>query len=41
MKTVVSACLLGINCKYNGDNNDCEKVAAFVKDRVIDAEDLL
>ena len=23
---LVSACLLGINCKYNGDNNKNEKV---------------
>ena len=23
---VVSACLLGINCKYNGENNYCPKV---------------
>lgn len=23
---VVSACLLGINCKYNGENNYCQKV---------------
>ena len=23
---VVSACLLGVNCKYNGKNNDNEKV---------------
>ena len=24
---LVSACLLGINCKYNGDNNKNEKVS--------------
>ena len=23
---IVSACLLGVNCKYNGGNNSCEKV---------------
>lgn len=23
MRIIVSACLLGINCKYNGGNNDC------------------
>lgn len=23
---IVSACLLGVNCKYNGGNNCCEKV---------------
>lgn len=33
MKTVVSACLLGRNCKYNGGNNENEKVKAFVRDR--------
>lgn len=33
MKTVVSACLLGRNCKYNGGNNENEKVKVFVRDR--------
>lgn len=27
MKILVSACLLGENCKYSGGNNYCEKVA--------------
>ena len=32
METViVSACLLGENCKYNGGNNYCRKVADFVQ----------
>ena len=31
MKIVVSACLLGENCKYNGGNNYCPKVAAFLE----------
>ena len=31
MKVLVSACLLGENCKYNGGNNYCPKVAAFVE----------
>ncbi|HBA48897.1 MAG TPA: DUF523 domain-containing protein [Lachnospiraceae bacterium] len=31
MKILVSACLLGENCKYNGTNNYNEKVAEFVK----------
>ena len=31
MKIAVSACLLGKNCKYNGENNYSEKVAEFVK----------
>ena len=26
MKVMVSACLLGENCKYNGGNNRCEKL---------------
>lgn len=29
MKIMVSACLLGENCKYNGGNNNNEKVKAF------------
>ncbi len=31
MKIMVSACLLGKNCKYNGGNNYNEKVAVFIK----------
>lgn len=31
MKILVSACLLGDNCKYNGGNNFSEKTAAFVR----------
>lgn len=31
MKILVSACLLGENCKYNGGNNYSEAVAAFVE----------
>lgn len=30
---LVSACLLGINCKYNGDNNKNEKVMEYLKDK--------
>ena len=30
MKIMVSACLLGENCKYNGENNRNENVLAFV-----------
>lgn len=30
---LVSACLLGINCKYNGGNNYNEKVIKFLKDK--------
>lgn len=31
MKILVSACLLGKNCKYNGGNNLNEKVVAFLQ----------
>ena len=31
MKVVVSACLLGENCKYNGGNNYTPEVAEFVE----------
>ena len=31
MKILVSACLLGENCKYNGGNNYNQKVIDFVK----------
>ena len=31
MKIMVSACLLGQDCKYNGGNNYNEKVAEFIK----------
>ena len=31
MKIMVSACLLGRNCKYSGGNNLDEKVCAFVQ----------
>lgn len=30
---LVSACLLGINCKYSGDNNESEKVREYLKDK--------
>lgn len=35
MKIVVSACLLGENCKYSGGNNYDPKVAAFVEGREV------
>ena len=35
MKYVVSACLLGRNCKYNGGNNYDEKIVAFLKDKEV------
>ena len=31
MKIMVSACLMGENCKYNGGNNLSEKILEFVK----------
>jgi uncharacterized protein YbbK (DUF523 family) len=34
-KIIVSACLLGENCKYNGGNNYDPKVAAFVRGREV------
>ena len=35
MKILVSACLLGENCKYNGGNNYSPAVAAFVEGKEI------
>jgi len=35
VKVVVSACLLGENCKYNGGNNACPRVMEFVKDKEV------
>ena len=35
MKIMVSACLLGVNCKYNGGNNYCEKVAEYMKGKEV------
>lgn len=35
MKYMVSACLLGQNCKYNGGNNRCEELIAFLKDKEV------
>ena len=34
-KIIVSACLLGENCKYNGGNNYDPKVAEFVRGREV------
>lgn len=30
---IVSACLCGVDCKYNGENNKNEKVIEFLKDK--------
>jgi uncharacterized protein YbbK (DUF523 family) len=35
VKIVVSACLLGENCKYNGGNNFSSSVAEFVRGREV------
>ena len=35
MKVMVSACLLGRNCKYNGGNNLSEKTVEFVKGKEV------
>lgn len=30
---LISACLVGVNCKYNGGNNDCSWVREFMEDK--------
>ena len=35
MKIVVSACLLGENCKYNGGNNFSSAVAEFIRGKEV------
>ncbi len=35
MKVLVSKCLLGVNCKYNGGNNKNEKLIEFLKDKKV------
>ena len=32
-KILVSACLLGLNCKYSGGNNENEKVLKYLEDK--------
>lgn len=34
-KILVSACLLGVNCKYSGGNNQNTKVLEYIKDKEI------
>ena len=34
-KILVSACLLGINCKYDGGNNKNDKVLKYIKDKEV------
>lgn len=35
MKVLVSACIMGVNCKYNGKNNKNAAVVNFVKDKEV------
>lgn len=35
MKVMVSACLMGRNCKYNGGNNFSPSLAEFLKDKEV------
>lgn len=35
MKVLVSACLVGRNCKYSGGNNYAQKVMDFLKDKEV------
>lgn len=35
MKVLISSCLIGENCKYNGGNNKNEKAIEFLKDKEI------
>lgn len=35
MKVLVSACLLGTNCKYNGGNNYCAPVVEYLRDKEV------
>ena len=34
-RILVSACLLGTNCKYNGSNNKNDKVLEYIKDKEV------
>lgn len=35
MKVMVSACLMGRDCKYNGGNNFSQKLAEYLKDKEV------
>ena len=35
MRILVSACLLGYNCKYNGKNNLNKKIVELLKDHEV------
>lgn len=30
---LISACLAGVNCKYNGGNNECEQIRELLRDK--------
>lgn len=31
-RIIISACLAGVNCKYNGGNNEVEKITRFINE---------
>ena len=35
MKVLVSACIMGVNCKYNGKNNENIAAINFLKDKEV------
>ena len=35
MKVLVSACIMGVNCKYNGENNENIAAMNFLKDKEV------
>ena len=35
MKVLVSKCLLGVNCRYKGDNCKNDKVLEYLKDKEV------
>ena len=35
MKVLVSACIMGVNCKYNGKNNENVTAINFLKDKEV------
>ena len=35
MKVLVSACIMGVNCKYNGKNNENIAAMNFLKDKEV------
>lgn len=35
MKVLVSSCIIGVNCKYNGKNNKNQLVLDFLKDKEV------